>query len=104
MKLIIQLRVSKSKEEKSKLKLRVSNSKFNLIFYEVELVTRKKNFCKNFGVSNSKCNVILGNSVFVTREFQSKQSNTYFILKGCSALGGIFHTEQNFPLHGLKVE
>ena len=30
------------------LDLRGSRSKFNLIFYEVELVTQKKNFQKNF--------------------------------------------------------
>ena len=42
---------------------RVSNSKFNLILYEVELLTRKKNFYKNFRVSNSKCDAILRNSV-----------------------------------------
>ena len=42
---IFQLRVSNSKVDKQKLKLRVSNSKGNLMLYEVELVTRKKNFC-----------------------------------------------------------
>ena len=49
----------------------VSNSKWNLIFfkielvmfYEVELVTRKKNFSKNSRVSNSKCGVILPNLI-----------------------------------------
>ena len=35
---IFQLRVSNSKVEKEKLNLQVSNSKFNSIFYEVELV------------------------------------------------------------------
>ena len=59
--------------EKEKLNLEVSNSKFNLIFYKVELVTRKKNFYQNFWVSNSKYDVILCNSVkqldLVTREF-----------------------------------
>ena len=53
----------------------MSNSKFNLIFHEVELVTQRKNFYKNFRVSNSKCDVILRNSVlqldFVTREFRT---------------------------------
>ena len=39
------------------------NKSFNLIFYEVELVIRKKNFYKNFRVVNLKCNVILRNSV-----------------------------------------
>ena len=34
-----------------------------LIFHEVELVTRKKNFYKNFWVSNWKYDVILRNSV-----------------------------------------
>ena len=73
--LIFQLRVSNFKVEKQKLNLRVSNSKFYLIFYEVELLTRKKNFSKNFGVSNSKCEVIFRNSVsqldFATREFRT---------------------------------
>ena len=36
------------------MNLCVSNSKLNLIFFEVELVTRKKNYDKNFRVSNSK--------------------------------------------------
>ena len=36
--------------------------KFNLISYEVQSVTRKKNFYKNFWVSNSKRGVILRNS------------------------------------------
>ena len=31
--------------------------------YEVELLTRKKNLYKNLRVSNSKCNIILRNSV-----------------------------------------
>ena len=60
---IFQLRVSNSKIEKEKLNLRVSNLKFNLIFYEVELVTRKKNFYKNCQVSNSKFDFILQNLV-----------------------------------------
>ena len=67
-----QLRVSNSKVEKWKLNLRVSYSNFNSTFYEVELVTRKKQFYKNFGVSNSKGDVILRNLVsyldFVTQE------------------------------------
>ena len=58
-----QLWVSKPKVEKWKLNLRASNLKFNLIFYEVELATWKKNFFKNFQVSSSKCGVILRNSV-----------------------------------------
>ena len=47
---LFQLRVSNLKVEKleSRKNLRVSSSKFNLIFYEVELVTRKKNFSKKF--------------------------------------------------------
>ena len=53
----------------------MSNSKFDLIFYEVELVTQNKNFYKYFRVSNSKCDTILTNSVsqldFVTREFRT---------------------------------
>ena len=70
---IFQLRVSNSKTEKQKFNLRVEISKFNLIFYEVELVPQKKNLYKNFGVSNSMCDVILRTSVsqldFVNREF-----------------------------------
>ena len=50
---VFQLRVSSSKVEKWQLSFRVSNSKFNVIFYEVELVTQKKNFYKDFRVSNS---------------------------------------------------
>ena len=57
------------------LYLQISNSKFSLIFNEAELVTRKKSFYKNFWVSNSKCYVILRNSVlyldFVTWEFRT---------------------------------
>ena len=53
----------------------MSNSKFDLIFYEVELVTQNKNFYKYFRVSNSKCDTSLPNSVsqldFVTREFRT---------------------------------
>ena len=45
---IFQLRVSNSKVEKLKLKRRVRNSKRNLMFFEVELATRRKNLCKNF--------------------------------------------------------
>ena len=59
---VFQLRVSNSKVKEYKLNLRVSNSKFDLIFYEVESVTGKKNFVKNFRVSNSMCDVILRNS------------------------------------------
>ena len=33
------------------------------MFYEIELVTQKKNFFKSFRVSNSKFDVILFNSV-----------------------------------------
>ena len=36
--------------------------KFN-VFYEVELVTRKKNFYKNVRVSNSNSDVILCNLI-----------------------------------------
>ena len=60
---IFQFRVSHSKVEKQKLNLRVSNSKFNLIFYKVELVTRKKNFYEKSRASNLKCDVILRSSV-----------------------------------------
>ena len=54
--------VSSYSKAKNKVTLRVSNLKFNLIFYEVELVTRKKNFYKNFRVSNSKWDVIRNSS------------------------------------------
>ena len=51
-----------------------------MIFYKVELVTRKKNFYKHFRVSNSKCDVILRNSDsqidFVTREFRTSSLAT----------------------------
>ena len=33
------------------------------MFYKLELVTWKKNFCKDFRVSNSKYDVILGNLI-----------------------------------------
>ena len=33
------------------------------MFYEVELVTQKKNFCKKIRFSNSKCHVILYNLI-----------------------------------------
>ena len=45
-------------EEKQKFSFRVNNSKWNLMFYEVELATWKNNFYKNFPVSNSNCEVI----------------------------------------------
>ena len=60
---IFRLQVSNSKVKKSKYNFRVSNLKFDLIFYIVELVTQKKNFCKHFQVSNWKRDVILCNSV-----------------------------------------
>ena len=41
----------------------MNNSKFILKFYEVELVTRKKNLYENSQVSNSKRDVILRYSV-----------------------------------------
>ena len=69
-------------ELKKKFDLRVSNSKCSVIFYEVELVTRKKNFFKNFRVSNSNCDVILRNSLslldFVTREFRTSYNTSYY--------------------------
>ena len=43
--------------------LGVTNSKFTLINYEVELVKRKKNFHKNFRISNLKCEFVLRNSI-----------------------------------------
>ena len=60
---IFQCQVSNWKVEKWKLNFRISNSTFDLIFQEVELVTQKKNFYKLFGVSNAKCEVILRKSV-----------------------------------------
>ena len=33
------------------------------MFYEIELVTQKKNFYKNFRVGNLTCDVILRNSI-----------------------------------------
>ena len=36
---------------------------WNLMFHEVELVTRKNNFFKLFRVSNSKCDIILCNLI-----------------------------------------
>ena len=75
-----QLRISNSNTKEKKFNLRVSNSKFNLIFYKVELVTRKKNLYKHFRVSNSKCDLILRNLVskfdFVTREFRTSTKKT----------------------------
>ena len=66
--------------EKQKLNLWVSNSKFSLIYYEIALLNRKKNFYINFQVGNSKCDVILRNSVskldFVTREFRTSANFT----------------------------
>ena len=57
---IFQLEVNNLKVKKV---YRVSNSKWNLIFYKVDKVTQKKNFCKTFRVRNSKCDVILHNSI-----------------------------------------
>ena len=42
---------------------RVSDSKWNLMFYEIKLVTRKKTFYKDVQVSNSKCDIILYKSI-----------------------------------------
>ena len=60
---MFQLGVSNSKVKKQKFNIRVSNSKWNLRFYEVELGTREKNFYKNVLVSNSKYDVILNNLI-----------------------------------------
>ena len=51
---------------------RVSNSKFNLIFDKVELVTRKKNFYRHFRVSNSKCNYSFFNFELETQKLKNK--------------------------------
>ena len=61
--------------EKQKLNLRVSNSKFNLIFYEVELVAWKKNFYKYFRVEEWHHFVYLG---FATQFRNSRIPNTHF--------------------------
>ena len=42
---------------------RVSNSKWNLMVYEIKLVTQEKTFYKDVQVSNSKCDVILCKSI-----------------------------------------
>ena len=54
--------------QKNNLTNRVSNFKFNCrtkIFYEVELVTQNKSFHKNFEISNSKCDVISRDLIFL---------------------------------------
>ena len=52
------------------------------MFYEVELVTQKKNFYENFRVSNSKCDVILrtgfSNSILL---FENSEPRPYFKFK-----------------------
>ena len=60
--------------EKQKLNLRVSNWKFNLIFYEVELVASKKNFYKYFRVEEWHF-AYLG---FATQFRNSRIPNTHF--------------------------
>ena len=49
------------------------------MFYKVELVTRKKNFCKIFWVSGSKSDFMLSNLIwqldFVTGEFRTSTSS-----------------------------
>ena len=41
------------------------------MFYKVELVTRKINLCRNFRVSNSKCDVILRHSILELENSES---------------------------------
>ena len=55
------------KSKKKKFGIRVGDSKWNSMFEKVELVPRKRNFCKNVRVSTSKCHVILGGLFFVSR-------------------------------------
>ena len=54
------------------------------MFFEIELVTRKKNLCKKFRVSNSKCDIILRNSIsyfdFVTREVRTSEETYQTVL------------------------
>ena len=67
-------RVSNSKVD-FKLDFAVSNLKFNLTFYEVKLVTQRKNFYQKIWVSNSKCDVS-----FVTRFRTSRILNLFIFL------------------------
>ena len=60
---IFHLRISNSKLQKQKLNLRVRDSKFNLINYELHLEIRKKKFYKNVRVSNSKCGILFCNLI-----------------------------------------
>ena len=56
----------------------VSNSKFNLIFYEFDLVTRKKNFYKKFRVSNWKCDVTrFGNLISLLENSEPLKFNSF---------------------------
>ena len=52
------------------------------MFYKVELITQKKNFCKCFRVSNSKSVIILRNSIllldFVTWELQTLKDGVFY--------------------------
>ena len=86
---IFQLRVSNSKVKKWKFILRVSNSKFNLIFYKVELVTRKKNFNKHFQVSNLKCDIIKRYSISLLENSEprlSEKRTQFFEIKNLSEI------------------
>ena len=64
---IFRLWDNNSKVKKQKFGIRVGDSKWNSVFEKVELVPRKRNFCKNVRVSTSKCHVILGSLIFVSR-------------------------------------
>ena len=48
------------------------------MFDEVQLVIQKKNIYKTFPVSNSKCDVILRNSIFYL-EFVIREFRTSFV-------------------------
>ena len=43
--------------------MQISNSKWNLMFYKIELITRQKNSNKTFRINNWKCYVVLHISI-----------------------------------------
>ena len=59
------------------------------MYYEIELLNRKKNFYINFQVGNSKCDIILRSSVskldFVSRDFRT--SANFTAKRCCDYLG-----------------
>ena len=60
------------------------------MFYEVVLVTRKKNFCKNFRVSNSNCDVILHNSILQLRNFETQLKGSRILKLLLKVVSAIF--------------